>query len=808
MLHPFPGPAQSHNLPLQLTSFVGREQALAELGHLLARTRLLTLTGPPGVGKTRLALRLAGEALDAYADGVWLVELAPLADPAFVPQVVAEVLGVQEQAGQTLLGALIETLRPQQLLLILDNCEHLVVACAELVERLLRACPQLEIVATSREVLGIAGELAWPVPPLAVPAAQPAPATELASARQGEAVRLFVDRACAASPTFTLTEHNVGAVVRICRRLDGIALALELAAARVRALNVEQLAVRLDAAVGEPGPARPDERFRLLTSGSRAALPRQQTLRAAVDWSYALLPEAERALLRRLAVFAGGWTLEAAEAVCGGDFSSSSGHGVAAEEVLELLVQLVNKSLVQAEYHADEQRYRLLETVREYAWEKLRQAGEEAAIRHRHLAWLGALAEAATPFFRGPRETVWLDRFEAEIDNVRAALAWSQREPAEAGAGLRLAGLLWPFWYRRARIGEGRGWLEAALAAGGGSTSARAQALGAAGLLAHAQNDAGRAETLTKQALDLYRALGDKPGVGMGMVTVAMGRIAHRRGDREQARALTEESLVLFREAGDRLWTAIALSGLGLLAQDRGDYPQAAAFYEDTLALYGGLADRYGIGWTLHYLGLVAQASGDRARATSLLRESLKLRQEIGDAEGIAGSLEGLAAVARADGELVRVARLLAAADALREVNGTPVPPPELPMREENLVAARMGLGEEEFAAAWEAGRALSLDAAVAEALGERVPAPPPSSPPSIRLVTGPPPGPLSRREQEVAALIAGGLTNREIAERLIISEWTVDTHVRHILTKLEFRSRAQVAAWTIEQGHVPTGGA
>ena len=288
----------------------------------------------------------------------------------------------------------------------------------------------------------------------------------------------------------------------------------------------------------------------------------------------------------------------------------------------------------------------------------------------------------------------------------------------------------------------------------------------------------------------------------MGIVTVAMGRIAHRRGDHEEARALTEKSLALFRNAGDRLWTAIALSGLGLLAQDRGDYAQATAFYEDTLALYRELADTYGIGWALHYLGLVAQASGDRARATPLLRESLKLRREIDDTEGMAGCLEVLAAVARTDGELARAARLLAAADVLREVNGTPVPPTELPMREESLVAARTGLGEEAFAVAWTAGRALSVDEAVAEALGEREAAPA-TAPPPVRLVDARSTGPLSSREFEVATLIAQGLTNRRIAEQLVISEWTVDTHVRHILTKLDFRSRAQVAAWTIERGLV-----
>jgi non-specific serine/threonine protein kinase len=377
---PFPGAARGrrpgarparasparHNLPLQLTSFVGREQALAEVGQLLATTRLLTLTGAPGVGKTRLALQVADEMWDAYADGVWLVELAALADPALVPQAVAAVLGVQEPPGRPLLGTLAEALRAQQVLLVLDNCEHLLAACATLADQLLRAGPHLEILATSREALAVAGETTWRVPSLAVPADAPASGDGGATLVECEAVRLFVARACAAVPSFTLTERNAGAVGHVCRRLDGIPLALELAAARVRALPVEQLAVRLD------------DRFRLLAGGSRAALPRQQTLRAAVDWSYALLPEAEQVLLRRLAVFAGGWTLEAAEAVCAGD-------GLAPENVLELLVELVNKSLVLAEEAGGERRFRLLETLRQYAWEKLQAAGEEAAVRGRHL---------------------------------------------------------------------------------------------------------------------------------------------------------------------------------------------------------------------------------------------------------------------------------------------------------------------------------------------------------------------------------------------------------------------------------------
>jgi non-specific serine/threonine protein kinase len=342
-------PAPRHNLPLQLTSFVGREQALAEVGRLLATTRLLTLTGAPGVGKTRLALQLAGEGREAYADGVWLVELAPLADPALVPQAVATAVGVREQPGRRLVDTLADAVRGQELLLVLDNCEHLVEACATLADRLLRAGPRLRVLATSREALGIAGETTWWVAPLALPAAEPMAAAgseRLAALEANEAVQLFVERARAAQPAFALTERNAGAVGQVCRRLDGIPLALELAAVRVPALGVEQLAQRLD------------DRFRLLTGGRRTALPRQQTLRAAVDWSYTLLPEAERVLLRRLAVFAGGWTLAAAEGVCGGD-------GLEAVDVFPLLVDLVDKSLVVAEPEDAEPRYRLLETLRQ-----------------------------------------------------------------------------------------------------------------------------------------------------------------------------------------------------------------------------------------------------------------------------------------------------------------------------------------------------------------------------------------------------------------------------------------------------------
>jgi len=456
----------AHNLPLQLTSFVGRDRERAGVRRLLATSRLVTLTGPGGVGKTRLALRVAADVLPEYPHGVWLAELAVLADPARVPQAVAAAAGVPEDPARPLLAVLADALRPRRLLLLLDNCEHLVGACARLADALLRACPGLTVLATSREPLSIAAEAAWPVPPLAVPdAGKPPPG---GTAARYEAVRLFRDRAAAARPTFRLTRRNAPAVAQLCARLDGLPLALELAAARVRVLPVAELAARLE------------DRFRLLTGGSRAAPARQQTLRATLDWSYDLLSEPERALFRRLAVFAAGWTMAAAEAV-GAD---ADGQGIAPGEVLDLLTGLLDKSLVTADEQPDgTARYRLLETVRQYAQERLAAGGEAEVVQRRHAAFFLGLAEAAAPELLGGRQTAWLDRLEREHDNLRAALEWlTERGAVEAG--LRLGNAVGPFWLTRGYLQEPRERLERLLALPGAEgTSLRARVLvGTAGL--------------------------------------------------------------------------------------------------------------------------------------------------------------------------------------------------------------------------------------------------------------------------------------------------------------------------------------
>ncbi len=444
----------STNLPVQLTSFVGREREMTEVKRLLPTARLLTLTGTGGAGKTRLALHVAADVLEEFPNGVWLVELAALSDPALVPHTIASALRIREASGSPMLATLLDYLQYKKLLLMLDNCEHLIEACAHLAEAMLRACPDLRILATSREPLGVPGELAWRVPSLSLPEPGWLPSPE--TLMKYGAVRLFIERAAVGQPTFTLTPQNSVPVATVVQRLDGIPLAIELAAARVQGLSVEQIARRLD------------DLFRLLTRGSRTSPPRHQTLQGVLDWSYHLLSEAEQMVLRRLAVFAGGWTLEAAEEVCGGGVEF---------DVLDLLTQLVFKSLVLMDERGGEVRYRFLETVRQYSWNKLSSSGEIAKLRERHRDSSLRLVERAEVELQGPNQRMWLERLETEHDNLRAALEWSLTEGGGAEPGLRLAGCLWRFWHERGYWSEGRRWLEAALERSSTSTASRAKAL-------------------------------------------------------------------------------------------------------------------------------------------------------------------------------------------------------------------------------------------------------------------------------------------------------------------------------------------
>lgn len=614
-----------NNLPVQLTSFIGLEREIVQVKHVLATTRLLTLTGAGGCGKTRLALQVAAEMLEDFAEGVWLVELATLSDPTLVPQAVASALNVREQPGRPLQATLADYLSSRELLLVLDNCEHLVAHCARLAETLLRACPHLRILATSREALGIAGETIRPVPSLSVPDPRHHPTVE--TLRRSEATRLFIERAIAVLPTFSPTGGNAENVTQVCQRLDGIPLAIELAAARVKVLTVEQIAARVD------------DRFRLLTGGSRTALPRHQTLRATMDWSYDLLSEAERVLLRRLSVFAGGFTLEAVEAVC-------TGAGVEASEVLDLLTHLVDKSLVVMEERGGTSRYRLLDTVRQYSRDKLLASGEAPMMRGRHQDWYLQLAERAEPQLQGPDQRLWLDLLEMEHDNLRTALDWSKAEEDGSETGLRLAGVLWWFWFVRGYLSEGRERLEGALSSHAASPSVRGKALAGAGALAGRQGDYRRATALCEESLALCRKLGDQHGIAFALN--ALGFVARQQGDYERAAALCGESLILYREQGDRWGAALVLFIMGESTLFQGDHRRAQTLLEESLVLYRDLGDKWGVAFVQNSLGLVSRQQGDYERAAELCEGSLSLFRELDDKWGIASVLRTLGLVAHA----------------------------------------------------------------------------------------------------------------------------------------------------------------
>jgi predicted ATPase/DNA-binding SARP family transcriptional activator len=681
--------AVPNNLPLPLTSFIGREDQMAEIEQWLAAYRLVTLTGSGGCGKTRLALEVATLVLEAYPAGAWFIELASLADPALVPQTVATALGVRESPGHPLTETLGEYLRPRQVLLVLDNCEHLLGACARLAEALLRRCPKLRILTTSREALASAGEMAYRVPSLSLPLsvesgtlsverptlAAPSdlstPNPQPPTLMQYEAVRLFLERATAARPAFRLTEANAPVVAEVCRRLDGLPLAIELAAARVKVLSVEQIAARME------------DLFRLLTGGRRAALPHQQTLRATLDWSYALLSEPERTLLGRLSVFAGGWTLGAAEAV-------GAEESVEGWEVLDLLTSLVDKSLAVYDDQSGEGRYRLLETVRQYARDRLLEAGEVEAVRSRHLGFFLRMAEETEPELYGPEQAAWLERLGREHDNLRAALVWSGAQGQEE-AGLRLCGALGRFWEVRGYLGEGREHLAGLLALPGaeGRTSARAKALFWAGLLAWAQGEYGAARALTEESLAIRRELGNKQDIawslhylghvvhhqreygaarvpleeslaisrdigftlGIAWSLASLGSVALKQGEYGTARAHFEESLAIFRELGDKRGIAESLNHLGMAAHDQGDFGAARALSEESLAIFRELVDKPGIAWSLFCLGHLAHAQGEYGAARVLLEESLAIRRELGNKQGNAQLLTGLGSVVLSQGE-------------------------------------------------------------------------------------------------------------------------------------------------------------
>lgn len=730
--------AARHNLPVQLTSFIGRQKELAEIRRAVEGHRLVTLIGPGGTGKTRLALQAAGGLLEKFTDGIWFVAFAPLADPALVLKTVATTLGLREETERSLPDILSDYLRAKQVLLVLDNCEHLVEATAQLTESLLSACPHLQVIASSREALGVPGESIYRVTPLSIPDIQHLPPVEKLSGY--ESVQLFIERAQAVMPAFALTDENAQAVAQVCQRLDGIPLALELAAARVALLKVEQIAERLDDA------------FRLLTGSSRTALPRQQTLRATIDWSYNLLSDPERILLRRLTAFAGGWTLEAAEAVC-------ADAQVRAAEILDLLAALVNKSLVMVDREqGQEARYRLLETIRQYAREKLSESGEAGAIRDQHLAYFLALAGRAEPEVQGADQKDWFERLETEHDNFRAALEWSL-ESGEKGAetGLQMACSLWWYWFMRGYSAEGGKWLERILSASqsSGDLVSRAKALSRQAWLSFEQErleeslalsqslglagreslaatywtlgagywylaDYAQARTYEEQGLQLYRELGQRWGMCETLTWMAMALV--RLGEFQQAEATLQESLALARQAGDLNEIAFSLWQLGNTALAEGNFAQATVRLKESRELYEEIKQDQGFVWSISSLGKAALQSGDYPRAISHYKEVLALYWEKGRERLIAEGLEQLAHAAAVDKQLEQAARLLGAAEALRETSASAQYPHERADYEANLETLRTQLDQAKFAARWAEGRAMPVKQAVTCALEETHP--------------------------------------------------------------------------------------
>ncbi len=764
---------QTVRLPAEVTSFVGRRHEAAEVKEMLSASRLVTLTGVGGVGKTRLALRVADEARRAFPDGVWLAELAALDNPALLAQGLTEALEIRDHSPRPALDVLVDHLRDRQALIVLDNCEHLLEECARLADRLLRAAPRLRLLATSRQALGTAGEQSLAVPTLGLPDPE-GPRPTLATLARCDAIRLFTERAAAIVPGFQLTEDNRDAIELICRRLDGIPLGIEIAVVRLRALSVQQLLDRLD------------DRFRLLTTGSRTVLPRHQTLRALIDWSYELCTERERLLWARVSVFAGSLDLDAAEAVC-------SGEGIDRAEILDLVTELVDKSVLLREEHRTAVRYRMLDTLRSYGRERLAAAGEEDVRLRRHRDYYRGLAADARAALFGPAQVQWFARLQLEHANLRTALEGCLTEPGQTGRGLEMAADLLYHWITSYYLGEGRRWLDQALALCTEPTAARARALWTDSWLAVIQSDTDAAAAMLEESRSIGTRLGLEPV--LAYTALYSGMVAMYRGETRSAIALYEEAVTRHRATGDPVGLALALIRLSLAHSFIGDSPRAIALGEESLAV----CDAYGEGWHRAYammaLGMDVWRQGDTARAAALEKDSLTFNRSLDDPLGVAVNLEVLAWIAASDRDHTRAAGLLGALRTIWHAIGAPHSGYGhlVHYHEECEATVRRALGKAAFNTAFKRGARLSYAEAVVYALEDELP----SEEPAV----GGRPSPLTPRESEIAQLVAQGLSNKEIASSLVIAQRTAEGHIEHILSKLGFTSRAQVAVWVAE-GH------
>jgi predicted ATPase/DNA-binding CsgD family transcriptional regulator len=808
---------RSPGLPIQPTPLIGRERTLESLSRQLLRpeVRLLTLTGPAGTGKTRLASELAARHVGDFDGGCTFVDLVPVADPELVMAAIASALGVTETAG-AVMTQVQHALAGRNMLLILDNIEH-VIGAAPAIAELLGACPELTVLATSREPLRLRWERVYPVPPLGTPDLHHPPAPDVLAGYPS--IELFVLRAQAVQPDFELTPDNASSVAEICTRLDGLPLAIELAAARAGIFRPQAMLHHL-------------RELDLFSGGARDLPARHRTLRAAIAWSYDLLSTEERSLLRRLSVLVGGCTLESASIV-GGPFGGQL-------SVLDGVVSLVEKSLLHQQSSEGEPRFRMLEMVRQFCLEQLAGDNELQAANDHLTEFCLGLAERAESFLVGPQQGHWLAKLDQEYDNLRAALHWTL-EARQFSTGLRLASALWRFWYTRGLLTEGAFWLSELLRGTGDALGleVRARALNAAGNLAIAQADYSRAAQLHHEAQRLHQQLDDRVGVARSLNN--LGLVAQLQGDYAAASGLHEQALALRRELGDQGNIIYTLNNLGLVARDRSDQAAAHDYYEQALMLARELGDRSGEAILLNNLGELAHDAGELGRARVLYEQSLALKRELGDRRGMAtsllnigkvlrdqgepleaaarcreslvqvwelglrldlpGCLEALAGVAALQGAPARAARLLGAAEALRETVKTVRPQTEQPAFTRTVARVRTLLGPTGFAVAWGQGQALPVPRIVEEALTIEVEAVQPV--PVARSCEAPldhEVALLSQRERQVASLLARGLTNRQVAEELIIGERTVDSHVGNILSKLGLSSRVQIAAWAVDR--------
>ena len=819
--HDRPLSQRSDNLPAQHTTLIGRDDDTARVGELVLTSsgRLVTLTGTGGCGKTQLALHAAAALVGNFADGVWLVSLAPVRDASLIPSAIASAVGCRERAGEPLAATILAYLAERELLLLVDNCEHLIEACAALAEQILDACPSVRVLATSRERLRTTGEQTWRVSSLAVP--DPEGAADPERLLQYSAVRLFAERAQAVQPSFALGKANARTVTSICARLEGLPLAIELAAARTGVLSLAEILERLDDA------------FRLLVGGSRTAPNRQQTMHATLEWSYSLLAADEQIVFQRLVVFAGGWSVAAAEAVC-------ADQTLPQQDVLEVLGRLVDKSLVVASEQAGRSRFRLLEPIRQYAHEKLLTSDECAAAQARHARYFLDFAERLQTDANvgGSRRMAAQEELAQEQDNLRVALRWCI-DNSEASMGLRLAEALTGLWIVRSMTNEGRSWLSQVLAVPGAEapTLERAAVLIHLGFMANRQADYAQARTLLEEALPITRgghnawllfcnlndlgaalqyssmfgaaqeymeealattrAAGDRASEAHMLNN--LGYLAFMQEDLVAARPSIEQGLALARTLGDTWTTTFSLVNLGKVFMERGEFAAARIALQECLSTTLQIGERWVASHALRELARLAIAQGQLLDAGSQICEALTIQQELNDRTGLALSLETAGQMASVNGQGLHALRLAGAAAAVRDRSGTRASPIEQTRLNRWLVPLLAALGEQADAA-WSFGHALSQADAVA--LAQVGPTPPRAAPAvARRTALEEPVGPLTPRQAEVAALVGHGCTNKQIAEQLVITERAAAAHIEHIMDRLGFSSRTQIGVWASERG-------